>query len=56
MKVQLQMKDPDFHMNFKGEVARGDWCTKYSEHCEYFRVEIDTETLTGRVIPIEEWK
>lgn len=55
--VPIYFKDPD--ALFAAELTeeqREDISKNYSEWSEYFTVEIDFATKTGRLLPRSEWK
>ena len=72
MKVRINFKDPDAIyeiLNAKHplpdneeditprmEKQRDEFCDKFFEYGDYGRIEIDTETMTGRLVPRKEWK
>jgi hypothetical protein len=72
MKVRIQFKDPDIIFEIvrakhpypadeddvtpRMERDREAFAEKYFEYGDYGMIEIDTETLTGRVLPRKEWK
>jgi hypothetical protein len=72
MKVRIHFKDPDAiyeilngkhplpddedEITPKMEKDRDKFCDQYFEYGDYGRIEIDTETMAGRLIPRKEWK
>lgn len=55
--VQIYFKDPDALFAAKlTEDQRDEISKRYSEFSEYFTVEIDFATKTGRLLPKSEWK
>lgn len=56
-KVQIYFKDPDalFEAGLT-EKKREEISEKYSEFSEYFTIEIDFATKTGKLLPKSEWK
>ena len=72
MKHQIQFKDPDLIYDLinakhplpededditpRLEKQREDFSEKYFEYGDYGVFEIDSETLTGRLLPRKEWK
>jgi hypothetical protein len=38
------------------EKAREDFSEEFFEYGDYGRIEIDSETLAGRLVPRKEWK
>jgi hypothetical protein len=72
MKVRIHFKDPDViheileanhplpddeeEITPRMEKQREDFSKKYFEYGDYGRIEIDTETMTGRILPRKEWK
>jgi hypothetical protein len=55
-KVAFFVKDPDAARAIKDETARDDLIDNYSEDGEYFLIEVDLSTKTGRMLRRSEWK
>jgi hypothetical protein len=72
MKVIIQFKDPDAIWEIvsakhpfpddEGNVtpnqikARDNFSDEYFEYGDYGNIEIDTDTMTARLLPRKEWK
>ena len=61
MKITLCLKDPDGIWNFLHEQISDEELRDGVEHTffdcgDYVYLEIDTESMTGRVQPREEWR
>lgn len=72
MKIKIRFKNPDaIHdlMNARHplpddeqditprmEAERDDFCDEYFEYGDYGMIEIDSDTMTARVLPRAEWK
>jgi len=72
MKIKLQFKDPDAIFEIlnakhplpddedditpRMEKQRDDFSREYFEYGDYGMIEIDTDTMTARVLPRKEWK
>ena len=58
MKERIYFKNPDMPLpeNCVTEEQQQAFRYKYSEFGEYFMFELDMETLTGRLLPRNEWK
>ena len=55
MKTKIQFKEPDLELKPMTEDEREKFHEQYSEFGEYYVFELDTETLTGRLLPRSEW-
>jgi hypothetical protein len=60
-KTYVNIKDPDlleFPYGASEEVQEAHHARvrEYSAHGDYWQLELDTETLTGRLLPRKEWK
>jgi hypothetical protein len=71
MKIRFQFKDPDnIHevlnaahplpddeddITPRMEKERDEFCEKYFEYGDYGQFELDTETMTARLLPRAEW-
>ena len=71
MKVQVRFKGPDLIYELTNaqhplpaddeditprlEKAREEFCEKYFKYGDYGCIEIDGETLAGRLLPRKEW-
>ena len=72
MKIQIQFKDPDAIYEIingkhplpddedditpRMEKAREDFSDKFFKYGDYGKIEIDTETMACRLLPMKEWK
>lgn len=72
MKFKIQFKDPDMIFEIvnakhpmpkdedditpRMEMAQEDFSKEYFEYGDYGMLEIDTETMAGRLLPRKEWK
>jgi hypothetical protein len=72
MKLQIEFKDPDAIYDIinakhprpddegddtpNKQQAREDFSEQYFEYGDYGRLEIDTDTMTARLLPRSEWK
>lgn len=71
MKIKIQFKDPDaihdiinarhplpddeLDITPRMEQERDDFSHKYFEYGDYGQIEIDTETMSARLLPRSEW-
>lgn len=71
MKAQIQFKNPDVIFDIingkhplpddedditpRMEKEREEFSSKYFEYGDYGRIEIDTETMAARLLPMAEW-
>jgi hypothetical protein len=60
-KTYVTIKNPDlleFPYGASEEVQEAHHARvrEYAEHGDYWQLELDTETLTGRLLPLKEWK
>lgn len=72
MKIQVQVKDPDgIHeiinarhpmpddeadISPRMEAEQEQFADLYFEYGDYMKLEIDTDTMTARILPRNEWK
>lgn len=72
MKMKIRFKDPDAIYDFlnakhplpddedditpRMEKEREDFSDQYFEYGDYGCIEIDSDTMTGRLLPRKEWK
>ena len=59
-KIQVKIKNPDllefpYGASEAEQEAFHKLVGEYAEHGDYWRFELDTETLTGRLLPRKEW-
>jgi hypothetical protein len=62
MKIVINFKSPDAIYEImmarhpRSEDKQEKFCDEYFMYGDYGRVEIDTKTLTARLLPRSEWK